>query len=187
MLLSTQARRPSHWWANKHTEHWQPGRRLWTLPIPAWCLKGMNLLGWSTLRLISSCHHGYADIAYSSRSCRGRVNKEDLQQQLLGVISCSCDGSGQLMKTLWLQIWLFIPSSTQLQLKAFTGYSTWVIAHLCARLTNTTATNQAREEGFWDLALLHLPDTRISGICAKCIWTWLSSAQELPTLCRKCT
>lgn len=45
---------------------------------------------------------------------RKEVNEEDLQQQLLGVISCSCDRRGQLRKTLWLQIWLFIPPSTQI-------------------------------------------------------------------------
>lgn len=70
-LLRTQARCLSHGQAVRQTEHWQLGSHLQTLPIPAWCLKGTDLLGWSTLRLISH-HHGYADIAYSDRSCQGR-------------------------------------------------------------------------------------------------------------------
>lgn len=42
------------------------------------------------------------------------MNEEDVQQQLLGVKSCSCHTREQFRKTLCLQIGLFIPLPTQI-------------------------------------------------------------------------
>lgn len=70
---------------------------------------------------------------------------------------------------------------SRLQPKAFTVYcefeTLWVISHLCALLMNSTAANQGGEKGVWDLWLLHLAYTCISGTCAKCIQIMLSSLQ----------